>query len=61
MFGKLHALMENSQLYTLKGEDLSNLREVTNCQFETRRLPQVFCEMRLGVMDVPGVTVCILL
>lgn len=48
----LHTLVEKSQLYTLKDEELSNWLEVTECQLETGMLPVVLQEMILSVMDV---------
>lgn len=56
IFSKLHMLLKNGQLYTLKEEEQVRWAEVTKCQLETERLPLVFLVVPLGVMEVLGMT-----
>lgn len=54
MFCTLHTLVEKSQLYRLKNEELNDWSEVSECKLETRLLLLVFCEVALRMMEVHG-------
>lgn len=56
MIKVLHTLVENSQQYTLKKNEMRDWLEVTNCQLETGRLLLVFSKERLRVMEALIVT-----
>lgn len=45
IFSKLHTLVENSQLYMLKYEELNDWPNVINCQFEESRLALCFAKV----------------
>lgn len=53
MFSMFHTAVENSQLYTLGDEEVSGWLELTELQLETRRLPILFSEVPLKVIEVP--------
>lgn len=55
VFGSLHYLVENSQLYTLKGEELEDLLEVTKCHLKRERLLFYFWKLHLSVKEALGV------
>lgn len=48
--------MKNSKLYPLKYEELSEWVDGTKCQLKAGRLPLVFSEVPLRLMEVLGVT-----
>lgn len=56
MFSKLYTLMENSQTYKLKDEELNGGTGLKESRLETGRLPLKLCEISFKVMEMLGVT-----